>query len=250
MRPAIALCACLALVAGCPAGPNKVVQRRDAIRAFNADAAAWRSTEGFQTTRWGMTAAEVVAALGPTAAHEDGKVVADMVVGGYEARVHCSFAGGRLSDVALWLPSLASARGSYADIKGLLSTKYGKPARERTTDTALDDLATMHALRSIGAGFNESAQLVSGLPPTTTSTAAAIRDEGANMRTALERDRLLNAPFQARAAWATGETVVTLVLSQERGAGADVLVKYRSAILWREASTQKKQEQARRAAEF
>ncbi|WP_141328910.1 hypothetical protein [Myxococcus sp. AB025B] len=197
-----------------------------------------------------MTRSEVVAVLGPRAAVEDGKVVADIVVAGYEAKVYCSFAGGRLSDVSLWLPSLASARSSYADIKGLLSSKYGRPARERTTDTVIDDLETLHVLRQIGDSLNQSARLASGVRSAQDSTAAAIQSEGTSMRVAIERDRLLKSPFEARAAWATGETVVTLALTQERGVGADVLVRYRSSILWKEAAAQRRVEQARRAADF
>lgn len=95
-----------------------------------------RSAEGFQETRWGMSV-EDVKTLFPLArpALKDGLGL-EGETAGKESLTAFMFAGGRLSTVGVMFPKkFVNANGyldEYAELKGLLTEKYGKPADDST----------------------------------------------------------------------------------------------------------------------
>lgn len=98
--------------------------------------ASWRSTEGYQQLRWGMSLDEVRGVY-PDVQEYAGTYGTKVTVGHRDMFAAFAFSRGRLASVVLvTLDEHASAHEYVADFKALregLSTKYGQPTSDTTT---------------------------------------------------------------------------------------------------------------------
>jgi len=108
------------------------------ISKAGADVTGWTST------KWGMTAAQVRAAVPyPTEQDPDSKnlqIVPPIQIGRIPVRVDFDFTDGKLTLVgltAIHAEDHVTANGAFASLKRSLIEKYGKPSDEQTrTDTS------------------------------------------------------------------------------------------------------------------
>ncbi|RYZ42281.1 MAG: hypothetical protein EOO71_08715 [Myxococcaceae bacterium] len=119
----------LGLAAGCASDPAKpsALERRDTVRA--AVDKTYRSSEGFQEARWGMTSAEVRAVLPDASVSPDGTLRLKTTIAEVPAEVAFGFLEDRLAAVDVFFPEVADVRTFQTLMRDLLTRKYGEPMR-------------------------------------------------------------------------------------------------------------------------
>ncbi|RKH63536.1 hypothetical protein D7W81_20295 [Corallococcus aberystwythensis] len=119
------LLAVLGVSAGCASGKPTALDRRQAVR--DAQDKTYRSTEGFQTVRWGMTPDEVRAELPEAAVGPDGTLRMKATIAEVPAEVSLGFLDNRLAAVDVFFPDVADPRTFHSLMRDLLTRKYGEP---------------------------------------------------------------------------------------------------------------------------
>ena len=123
----------LFLLAGCGShhhGPT-VHERRAAIRASHER--TYRSIDGFQSTRWGMTRNEVLALYPEAQETQRGDLVVSTTLGEQPARVFLIFTNGRLGSVFVRFEDVKDLRGDYELTVEMLTDKYDRPTKRGTS---------------------------------------------------------------------------------------------------------------------
>ncbi|WP_375757020.1 hypothetical protein [Corallococcus exercitus] len=129
---ALGLLGVLGVVAGCASSsPDKptALERRQAIR--DASDKTYRSTEGFQTARWGMSPDEVRAALPEASVSPDGTLRMKTTIAEIPAEVSLGFLDNRLAAVDVFFTEVSDARTFHSLMRDLLTRKYGDPKTAR-----------------------------------------------------------------------------------------------------------------------
>ncbi|NNC09232.1 hypothetical protein HJC10_41240 [Corallococcus exiguus] len=124
---ALGLSVVLGLSAGCASGKPTALERRQAVR--DSLDKTYRSTEGFQTVRWGMTPEEVRAALPEASVAPDGTLRMKTAIAEVPAEVALGFLDNRLAAVDVFFPDVADPRTFHSLMRDLLTRKYGEPKR-------------------------------------------------------------------------------------------------------------------------
>jgi len=118
----------LLTVTGC--AEENLVARRHAVRTLNAGK-RWRSAEGFQSARWGMTEAEVRSAL---PGHWVGSNVRTEIIDGEEVVERFGFCTYGLARVVVSSPT--SPERQFNRWLELLTGRYGNPDDENDAGNA------------------------------------------------------------------------------------------------------------------
>jgi hypothetical protein len=208
----------LPLLAGCATEPSRAetlrAQYREgaALQTRHAGDPAYRSPEGFQQSRWGMSMDEVHA-LYPQAQLEGSTLQLDAPLAERPAHVTFRFSANRLSEVRA---ALLQPQGQFDGLANLLGRKYGKPSS--ITPDAQDD-----AMRS-AANVLEVVALLS-LPPEHGFIASQ------NVQTHRQLDGLAAGTEPRGAFWVRPETRITLA----QGSG-ELVIDYLARALPREDS--------------
>ncbi|NOK10267.1 hypothetical protein [Corallococcus exercitus] len=121
---ALGLLAVLGLTAGC-AEKSHTQLRREAVR--DSVDKNYRSSEGFQTVRWGMTPEEVRAALPDASVAPDGTLRMKTTVANMPAEVALGFLENQLAAVDVFFLDVTDARTFQALMKDVLTRKFGDP---------------------------------------------------------------------------------------------------------------------------
>ncbi len=204
-------------------------KRHGAMQDWRRQGAAYRSSEGFQDARWGMSVEEV-RELFP-----DGKMLNENAmrwkgtIADLPAVVKFGFLKGRFVAVDVFFPDAGNVRNSHLLIRRLLNRKFGTPVRDR--DTADE------AQRRVGS-YRSAADTVFVLGRLTESLTGVHQDQYAQQRIDVraENDEA-EARRQAHAAekrflllsrWATVESDVKLRSVKTPGVEA-VVIEYESA---------------------
>lgn len=134
-RDALGCVLVLALIVGCATrgyGPSPQV-RRAAMSDWERQGVDYRSPEGFQEARWGMTFDEV-RALFPEARLLNGNALRlKTTIAKLPAIVTLGFLEGRFAAVDVFFPEVGRLRDTHVLLRQLLSRKYGTPGRDRDT---------------------------------------------------------------------------------------------------------------------
>ncbi|MFB1481248.1 hypothetical protein [Corallococcus sp. RDP092CA] len=232
MRPGVLGCIVTAcLIAGCVTTREGLIEkkRHGAMQDWRRQGPDYRSSEGFQDARWGMSVEEV-RGLFP-----DGKMLNEnamrwkSTIADLPAVVTFGFLKGRLVAVDVFFPEAGNVRNSHLLIRRLLNRKFGTPVRDR--DTAYE------AQWRVGS-YRSAADTVYVLGKLTESFTGVHPDQYAQQRIDVraENDEA-EARREARAAekrflllsrWATVESDVKLRSVKTPGVEA-VVVEYESA---------------------
>ncbi|RKG96382.1 hypothetical protein D7V97_35660 [Corallococcus sp. CA053C] len=127
----VGLVGLLGLAAGCATDAAKptALERRDAVRS--ASDKTYRSMEGFQEARWGMTPEEVRAALPDASVGPDGTLRMKTTIADVPAEVSLGFLENRLAAVDVFFPEVSDPRTLQALMRDLLTRKFGDPRRPK-----------------------------------------------------------------------------------------------------------------------
>lgn len=130
-----------ALAEGAPPCPEEAALR-DRVTALEAELAKakglrqLKSTEGYQKARWGASKAEVKK-LYPAAKEHDGSLALTNKVAGKNALTVFVFSENKLTVAGVVLTERYMNKNShladYAELKSLLTKKYGEPATDETS---------------------------------------------------------------------------------------------------------------------
>lgn len=123
----------LFLLVGCGSrhhGPT-VHERRAAIRAVHAQ--KYGSSDGFQSTSWGMTRDQVRAMYPDTQETSRGDLVLTTALAEHPAQVFFLFADGRLGSVFVRFATPTDVRNDHQEVVELLTSKYGRAAKRGTS---------------------------------------------------------------------------------------------------------------------
>lgn len=129
-----------------------LLERRDGIRASNAAfelkaVEAYRSQDGFQETRWGMSQDEVLALYPEAWVTPQGSLQVHTHVTEAPAAVEFLFARGKLASVSIQFDPRMHVRGQVEWLSELLELKYGAPiSHEDTAITAARFVQTLEVL--------------------------------------------------------------------------------------------------------
>ncbi|TQF15718.1 hypothetical protein FJV41_12045 [Myxococcus llanfairpwllgwyngyllgogerychwyrndrobwllllantysiliogogogochensis] len=107
-------------------GPT-VHERRAAIRAVHAQ--KYGSSDGFQSTSWGMTRDQVRAMYPGTQETSRGDLVLTTALAEHPAQVFFLFADGRLGSVFVRFATPSDVRNDHQEVVELLTSKYGRAAK-------------------------------------------------------------------------------------------------------------------------
>ncbi|MFY2556782.1 hypothetical protein ACN469_04075 [Corallococcus terminator] len=111
-------------------GPT-VHERRAAIRASHAE--KYGSSDGFQSTTWGMTRDQIRAMYPDTQETARGDLVLTTALAEHPARVFFLFADGRLGSVFVRFATPTNVREAHQEVVELLTAKYGRAAKRGTS---------------------------------------------------------------------------------------------------------------------
>ncbi|NOJ94128.1 hypothetical protein HMI51_14460 [Corallococcus coralloides] len=219
------------LTAGCVTSKEGLIERkrREAMQDWMRQGPAYRSSEGFQDARWGMSIEEV-RELFP-----DGRMLNENAmrwttrIADLPSVVTLSFLNGRFVAVDVFFPDVGSVRNSHLLIRRLLNRKYGTPVRDR--DTADEAQRRVGSYRSAADSvylLGKAMQSISGVPQDQYAQqridARAENDEVEARREA----RAASKRFLLLSRWATLESDVKLRSVRVPGVEAAV-VEYESA---------------------
>ncbi|MBZ4376540.1 hypothetical protein [Corallococcus sp. AS-1-6] len=124
---ALGLWVVLGVSAGCASGKPTALERRQAVR--DSLDKTYRSTEGFQAARWGMTLEEVRAALPEASVGPDGTLRMQTTIAEVPAEVALGFLDNRLAAVDVFFADVADPRTFHSLMQDLLTRKYGEPKK-------------------------------------------------------------------------------------------------------------------------
>lgn len=104
---------------------------------------SYRSKEGFQEARWGMTQKELISAVKGISKSSNNELVAQKIVGGHKAKVIYSLESDRLAQVNIKFTSDSrfpdDAVRKYIELSEVLSSKYGDAViNDSNPDAGLD----------------------------------------------------------------------------------------------------------------
>lgn len=104
---------------------------------------SYRSKEGFQEARWGMTQKELISAVKGISKSSNNEFVAQKIVGGYKAKVIYSLVSDRLAQVKIKFTADSrfpdDAVRTYIKLSEALSSKYGDAViNDSNPDAGLD----------------------------------------------------------------------------------------------------------------
>lgn len=219
MRHVIALGALW--IIGCASDARQrqdLVERRALVRAENAK--AYRSRDGFQEARWGMTLAEVRALYPEGELSLDGHLRWNGSVATRSAQVDFLFLKGQLAAVNVGFVDVSDQQAGFRDLRDLLNRKWGPPRDE------YDEVAYTQELIRVA---RLSALLSATLGPTgpgapEKSVAMTMRDLQARSEVNAQADRFesqAQARLQAaqmrgilRSEWQSSETTTALYALQ------------------------------------
>ncbi|MCY1043784.1 hypothetical protein OV208_20865 [Corallococcus sp. bb12-1] len=247
----------LGLSVGCATrreGPT-AQQRREALRDWERQGSRYRSPEGFQEARWGMTLEEVQA-LFPEAGLLNGNALRwKTLLAKMPAIVTLGFVENRFAAVDVFSPEVRNSREAHLLLRRLLSRKYGTPGRDRDT--------VHEAQRRVGS-YRSAADAVYFLGKVTSSLPGGVPPDlygQQRMDLRAENDEM-EARREARAAqkrfllmshWETVESQVLLTSVTAPGVVA-VVVEYESSRYAPEIAKARRQamelEQKRMAKDF
>ncbi|MBN8228666.1 hypothetical protein JYK02_14225 [Corallococcus macrosporus] len=159
--------------------------RREAVR--DSVDKNYRSPEGFQTVRWGMTPEEVRTALPDASVAPDGTLRMKTTVANMPAEVALGFLESQLAAVDVFFLEVTDARTFQALMKDVLTRKFGDPK-------------TPHQL---------ARQLKRGEAPVRFATELTPPREGTPAET-LERELTAKGEFTVLERWTTEESHVNL----------------------------------------
>ena len=135
----------LVTACGTSARHQALVERRDAIRASNAAAEQeflenYRSRDGFQDTRWGMSPEEVKALYpGAHMTNTEGDLRVETRVVDRLATVHFFFTQDKLAVVRVQFANADPLRTEFSSLSELLVMKYGQPTKHVDTAAEAED---------------------------------------------------------------------------------------------------------------
>lgn len=206
------------LFTGCASEPSRAESLRAQYRETSAAQARrrsdplYRSPEGFQEARWGMSQAEV-RALYPAAQVVDGTLQVDGLLAEQPARLRFGFVEDRLAGVRC---TLKQPQGQFDVLRALLVRKYGQPAQV-SPDPQSSDAEAAGMVASVLVGILS--------PPSTAFVIGQNRETQAQLA---RQQAQLDAQTNPRGAiWLRPETRIAIA-SQPQGTEA-LVVDY----LWR-----------------
>ncbi|QDE66679.1 hypothetical protein [Myxococcus xanthus] len=221
---ALLLPLCLATTAcGTSAKHQALLERRDAIRLADVEREQvareqYRSSSGFQDTRWGMTKDEAMSALPFHARviNEWGDVHVADVVAGRRADAYYVFAQGQLAEVTLHFHAPGAVRDNFNSVAELLTMKYGKPAS--LEDSARDAEGRL-ALAQMANNLSEASANYHAWRSGEQPGGPAVDNFGRQMEANARTNAALAAhEYLLQGTWDDKETGLLLSGSQEPGA--------------------------------
>ncbi|NVJ20979.1 hypothetical protein HUW62_07095 [Myxococcus sp. AM011] len=193
-----------------------LLERRDAIRASNEafelkEVETYRSQDGFQETRWGMSPDEVRALYPEAWVTPQGSLQVNTHVTEAPAAVEFLFAREKLAGVNIQFEPMTHVRGHVEWLSELLELKYGAPiSHEDTAITAARFVQTLEVLHLTTAVVELASTLKHG--------------SGMDWEAEAERQRVLASArddvfeaqhdFVIEKAWKNSETALQLMARQ------------------------------------
>ncbi|NVJ05412.1 hypothetical protein HUW63_09215 [Myxococcus sp. AM001] len=234
-KSALLLPLCLVTTAcGTSVKHQALLERRDAIRLADVEREQgereqYRSVNGFQDTRWGMTRAEVLAvAPGALPSNAWGDLRALGVVADRPAVIDYIFADGQLAQVSLRFRTPGAVRGDFRALEELLSMKYGKPAsREDSALDAAHHLALVEMSNNLSEASANYHAARSGYRSPTPAVGSFERQREADAR---NNALAASYDYALESTWKDAETDLVLTGTQQPGARG-LSLQYQSARL-------------------
>ncbi|MFL5358159.1 hypothetical protein [Archangium sp.] len=192
---------------------SSALARRDAIYAANRalNEGTYRSRDGFQSTRWGMTRDEVASLYPAAESLPRGDLALSMNVAEHPARVVFLFTKGRLGVVHIRFTQFEDIRIEHKALAELLTTKYGIPSEDVDTAQEAAERVGQHRLAAdlvwSSAKINEA---LSGAPADTYKQSRI--DASAERAEAEAQQQAISAQsdFILQKKWETSETGINL----------------------------------------
>lgn len=217
-----------------PSGPTPL-ERRTAMR-IEAEKRriefekTYRSPEGFQASRWGMTPADLQTAVPGAVDDGRGNYRLSTTVDGAPAVVLFRFVEGRLAAADVALAAVRDGRPRHEKFRDALALKYRAP--KESTDTAAEAAARVGSYR-LAAGITEAGQqantAISGVEPDL-YRAAQLRADAERLEAQAEAAAATaQFTFTLSDVFQTSESHVALQTAQSLE-GAATTIAYRSVV--------------------
>ncbi|RYZ42282.1 MAG: hypothetical protein EOO71_08720 [Myxococcaceae bacterium] len=211
----------LGLTVGCSSRNRGPSQRalQQARQDWSRQGADYRSPEGFQTSRWGMTSSEVRDLYPDVTPLNSGAFFTRTEVAQLPAVVTFGFLADRLVTVEVEFPELRDLKGGQRLLRELLSEKYGPPVRLRNT--------AEEAQRKAGA-YRTAAEVTHSLGQPVASDSAGLAEGAEQEEDTSDEAQAVRRNHKVWLRWMTVESHVKLSVAKSRGVSS-MVIEYESA---------------------
>ncbi|WP_338273935.1 hypothetical protein [Corallococcus caeni] len=202
--------------------------RRDAMREWANQGSDYRSTEGFQDARWGMTSKEVNALFPEATPIGGGALLLKTTIARLPASVMLGFLDDRFVAVDVSFNGVDDVRERHALLRDLLTRKYGEPVRVRdTAEEALRRAGEYRTVTEVAVTLGQAGISASGWPEASPSKVQVeMRVEGPSEEL-LGAVRDAQRDFKVWNQWRTVESRVKL-LGSKSPVSSSIFIEYES----------------------